>query len=327
MAELSQITRECRHAIARIALGFFGFFAAAILGQLGLILLVRAVAPAFEETALFSWGASLLPMYLLGAPLLFLAVRRLPRAEIPVRRIRIRDFLALFTVAFAVMYLSNLIGTMINLVTDLVLGTSSQAGAIELITSSSLLITVPIAVILAPILEEALFRGLLLPRLMPFGEGFAVLTTAVLFGLFHGNLAQMPYAIAVGLVLGLVAARTGKLIYTILLHVLLNFFGTVPASLLLPLTERLTALDPTAELPPEEILSLLAAVLAVLAYSAVLMAIVGLGIFFLIRRRRELVPRPATVPIPRGERLQVLVSPAVLLYVVAILFLFVLSYL
>ena len=190
MVELSPITRDCRRAIARIALGFFGFFAVTILAQLGIIARVRTLAPTLLESTLFSWAASLLPMYLLGAPILLLAVWRLPRTEIPVRRIRIRDFLVLFLIAFAVMYLSNLIGTAINWVTDLLLGTSSQAGALELITSSSLLLSVPIAVILAPILEEAIFRGLILPRLMPFGEGFAVLVSALLFGFFASVLSK-----------------------------------------------------------------------------------------------------------------------------------------
>lgn len=325
--ELSQITKDCRHAIARIALGFFGFFAATILGQLGLILLVHAVAPAIEESALFSWAASLLPMYLLGAPILWLAVRRLPQTTPEKRRLRVRDFLVLLLVAYAVMYLTNLIGTAINLMTELILGGSSQSGATELITSSSLLISIPMAVIIAPILEELIFRKLILSRLLPFGEGFAVFVSAVLFGLFHGNLAQMPYAVAVGLVFGLVVARTGRIHHSILMHACLNFLGTVPASLLLPILERFESFDPTAEIPPEEILLMLGSLLAVLAYLFVIFVLVGLGVFFLIRHRRALMPTPAAEPIPRGERLQVFVSPAVLLYAVATVALFVLSYL
>lgn len=327
MKELSPVTIRCRHTIARIALGFFAFFAAAILGQVGLVLLFEWLAPAFAESVIFTWLASLLPMYLLGAPLLYLSVRKLPRAVPTAKRLRARDFLVLLLIAYAAMYLTNLIGTAINAMTELILGGSSQSGATELISSSALWISVPVAVIIAPILEELLFRKLILSRLLPFGEGFAVLVSAVLFGLFHGNLAQMPYAIAVGLVFGLVVARTGRVRDSIFMHATLNFLGTVPASLLMPLLKRFESLDPSAEIATEELLILLGSLLLLLVYLGIVFILVGLGVFFFIRHRRTFIPRPAAEPLPRGERLSVLISPAVILYAVAILFLFVLSYL
>lgn len=61
--------------------------------------------------------------------------------------------------------------------------------------------------IIAPIAEEILFRGLLLRMLMPYGKRLAILATAFLFGMFHGNPMQSPYAFVVGLVLGYVAAE------------------------------------------------------------------------------------------------------------------------
>ena len=59
--------------------------------------------------------------------------------------------------------------------------------------------------LLAPVAEEILFRGFVQRSLRPFGRRFAVFGSAFLFGLFHGNLLQTPYAFLVGLVLGYVA--------------------------------------------------------------------------------------------------------------------------
>lgn len=59
----------------------------------------------------------------------------------------------------------------------------------------------------APIAEEILFRGLLLRSLKPYGKGFAIFSTAFLFGIFHGNLVQTPFAFLVGLILGYVAVE------------------------------------------------------------------------------------------------------------------------
>lgn len=59
--------------------------------------------------------------------------------------------------------------------------------------------------LLAPVAEEILFRGFVQRSLRPFGRRFAIFGSAFLFGVFHGNLLQTPYAFLVGLVLGYVA--------------------------------------------------------------------------------------------------------------------------
>ena len=57
----------------------------------------------------------------------------------------------------------------------------------------------------APISEEILFRGVLQESVAPFGKKIAIFGSAILFGLYHANPIQTPYAILVGLVLGYVA--------------------------------------------------------------------------------------------------------------------------
>lgn len=75
--------------------------------------------------------------------------------------------------------------------------------------------------VLAPISEEILFRGLLLRELEPYGKRFAVLASSFLFGIFHGNLVQTPYAFLAGLVLGYVAMEH-NVIWAMVLHMINN---------------------------------------------------------------------------------------------------------
>lgn len=75
--------------------------------------------------------------------------------------------------------------------------------------------------ILAPITEEILFRGLIQRSVLPFGKKFAILVSSLTFGLFHGNLIQTPYAFAVGLVLGYVAAEY-NILWAMVLHMINN---------------------------------------------------------------------------------------------------------
>ncbi len=87
----------------------------------------------------------------------------------------------------------------------------------------------------APVVEEILFRGFVLRSLRPFGKRFAILGSALLFGLFHGNLLQTPYAFLVGLVLGYVTVEY-SLFWAIVLHL---FNNLVLADLLTRLTSLL----------------------------------------------------------------------------------------
>ena len=88
------------------------------------------------------------------------------------------------------------------------------------------------ASVLAPVWEELLFRGYLLRTLRPFGKRFAILTSAVLFGLFHGNLLQTPYALLMGLLLGYVTVEH-SIAWAMALHM---FNNLVLADLLTRLT-------------------------------------------------------------------------------------------
>ena len=82
-----------------------------------------------------------------------------------------------------------------------------------------------LAGLIAPAAEELLFRRLLLRRLRPYGERFALVASALCFGLFHGNLNQFFYAFLLGLVLAELALSTGCLWQAVLLHALVNLFS------------------------------------------------------------------------------------------------------
>jgi membrane protease YdiL (CAAX protease family) len=86
-------------------------------------------------------------------------------------------------------------------------------------------------VLVAPVTEELVFRGWLLPMLQHrYGTRFALAWSSVLFGIVHGWPAAI-YATLGGLVLGLVALRTRSTLASIALHAGIN-----ATPLLLPVT-------------------------------------------------------------------------------------------
>lgn len=98
------------------------------------------------------------------------------------------------------------------------------------------------ASVLAPVAEELLFRGFVLRTLRPYGKRFAILGSAFLFGLFHGNLLQTPYAFLMGLVLGYVAAEY-SIRWAMGLHLFNNFvLADLLTRLLNPMPEMIANL-------------------------------------------------------------------------------------
>ena len=81
---------------------------------------------------------------------------------------------------------------------------------------------------LAPALvEEFALRGVVLGSLRRYGDSFAILVSAALFGLMHGNLVQIPFAFVLGLLFGWLTVVTGSMWPAILIHFLNNFFAGV----------------------------------------------------------------------------------------------------
>lgn len=84
-------------------------------------------------------------------------------------------------------------------------------------------------VILAPIVEEIIFRGVTMNLAKKAGASFAVanIIQAVMFGIYHANWVQGIYAGVLGLVLGLAAQKYGSLYPSILLHLIYNLSATL----------------------------------------------------------------------------------------------------
>lgn len=77
--------------------------------------------------------------------------------------------------------------------------------------------------VVAPIVEELIFRGLILQGFRRNYNAFiAVFMSALLFALFHLNPWQFPAALVIGLILGWIVIRTNSIILSIIGHSINN---------------------------------------------------------------------------------------------------------
>lgn len=79
-------------------------------------------------------------------------------------------------------------------------------------------------VIMAPIMEELLFRGAMQGYLLSKWKNplWAILISSFLFGVVHGNPAQIPFAFCIGIGLGWVYYKTKNLLACIFMHLVNN---------------------------------------------------------------------------------------------------------
>lgn len=86
----------------------------------------------------------------------------------------------------------------------------------------SLILNLIIFAALPALLEEMVFRGFVLQGMRGMGDPAAILFSALLFGLMHTNMLQLPFAFLLGLVMGFLVIKTGNIWVAIVIHFLNN---------------------------------------------------------------------------------------------------------
>ena len=93
----------------------------------------------------------------------------------------------------------------------------------NMLFSTGLIPEIAVIGVLVPIVEELIYRGLVFRRMRDLISFVpAMVLSAVLFALVHGNLVQGLYAFGVGLLMALVYEFSGSLFASILLHITAN---------------------------------------------------------------------------------------------------------
>lgn len=168
----------------------------------------------------------MLPVYFIAYPVLYIMLRKIPAPESTEKKMGFWKMVAAFLICYAGMYLTNMLGILTTTLIGYLKQSEVSNVMVEITGSVSLWATFPVMIIMAPLAEELIFRKALIDRVAPYGEGIAVLLSALLFSLFHGNLNQFAYTFFLGGFFGFLYVKTKRVRYTILLHMVVNFMGS-----------------------------------------------------------------------------------------------------
>lgn len=179
-------------------------------------------------------AATMIPTYALGYPIAFLIMNGAGEQRIiRKRRMKPSQFLIAFLMGYTILMAGNIIGLIVTFVIGFITGRPINNPLDMIVGESNIWITAVYTVLLAPIFEEMLFRKILCDRVIKYGQGAAVLLSGLMFGLFHGNFNQFFYAFFIGSFFAFIYVKTGNIKYTIGLHMMVNFIGSVVGGLLL----------------------------------------------------------------------------------------------
>lgn len=313
--EEKRVIKTGRRHFSRLGLSFFFGTLIIYAVQIGVAVFAQKLFPQALKNGNVSMVLGMLPMYLIGMPLMILLISRVPAKHIAPKKMSAGQMAIAALMAYCIMYCSNLVGVGINAALEVIKGSAIQNTITEVVTGTDAWVMVLFGVICAPVYEELIFRKLLIDRAVQYGEGTAILLSGLLFGLFHGNLSQFIYAAALGMFLAFLYVKTGKIRYTVILHMIVNFIGSVLGKWVLEKSGYMELLSDLSVLETNPG-AVIGGMLILLAYVFCLIGIVIAGFVLLIVFRKRFRVSKGEAVLPAGKRfLTVICNPGMLLFV------------
>ncbi len=308
--------QKARRDFSRLGFALLVFFVVAN----GLAGIAAAVLQMMGSSSpLVQWGVGyILPVYCLGVPAALLMMRRVPTVKREGEALGLGKLILFLIMCFPIMYGGNLIGTLLSAMFS---GGTAQ-NPLEAMTAESSWIQVIVLAVLAPLFEEFVFRKQLIDRISRYGEKTAIFFSGLTFGLFHANLFQFFYAFGLGVLFAYIYTRTRRLRYTVILHMCVNFLGSVVAPWIMSKAD-LDAIDALSQGAMDVDLS---GVGGFMIYAFALIGLSIAGLVLLLRHRKKFVLLPAEEELPKGTGFKVsCLNAGVILFAIACAAIFVVS--
>ena len=130
------------------------------------------------------------------------------------KKLNITDIVTYFALIYGINFFLNLISSAINI--------EGQ----KFIVQRPIYTDIIYAICIAPVLEEIVFRGVLMTYLKKYGIQTAIIVSSLFFGISHYNIYMIIPAFFIGIVLAYVSYKY-SIKYSILLHILLNIVANM----------------------------------------------------------------------------------------------------
>ena len=129
--------KKIRGYFSRIGMGLALMLVISVGLQFAASWLVRKYMPSIIETDWFIWALSLLPMYLIGLPLMLLYAKKVPAAKPEKHKMKFGHWMIALLMCFGVLYAGNYIGTFLQTLIDTLRGRETSGIVADALAMSS----------------------------------------------------------------------------------------------------------------------------------------------------------------------------------------------
>lgn len=222
-----KIKEENKKVFNRIGLAMFASMILVNVIQIIFFNIIGTINQDLLSTSWINYIALAISYYLIGFPVFYFMIKGLPEGEKREgKKLGVWEIIKLCLISYSLMCIFNFLTNIFIILVSIFKGSEVVNPLQNIIQGSSLILTFIFLGILSPIVEEMMFRGIMLNKLRRYGDKVAIITTALLFGLFHANFSQFFYATVLGLIFAYVTLKTGTIKYSIILHIFVNMLGS-----------------------------------------------------------------------------------------------------
>lgn len=292
---------EIKKNYTKIGLSLFVVVAITVglqfLVEYGLTYFYGEEAPFLYETW-FTLLLSCVPLHFIAIPVGAKMLKKVPTDKKEKTKLSLKEFLCYFVMCLPLMYGGNILG---NTLSNIISKGTAVNPLNSIVLNDDLLIKILFICILAPIFEELLFRKIIIDHTRQYGERTAIIFSAIAFGLFHMNLYQIFYAFGIGLIFAFVYSKTKNIKYTVIMHSIINFFGSIVVPLLISNInlEFWNNVDIVNEMHYEEVLTEFITFIPLLIYLAIVMIFSIIGFVMLFAKRNLFICEKTENEIPK----------------------------
>ncbi len=161
--------------------------------------------------------------------------------------------------------------------------------------------TISIAVVPA-LVEEFAVRGVILQPLRKYGDKFAIIASALIFAVMHGNLIQAPFALIAGVGIGYAVCITNSIWAGILIHFCNNLYSVIIEFLV-------------ADIADAERLNTVYMIITVVLYAV---SIIGSVAFVILKGKRKIMPSFTALPEKKKIRAFIFTVPMIIALIMMI---------
>lgn len=248
-------------------------------------------------------------VYFVQFPIYMFIMGKVEKSEISgVQKLGVLPLTGWVCTGVAATYIGNIIVTVFI---SLFGSDPAESNVIMNVLSNASVLIFIIPIFIAPIVEEIMFRKVLIDRMIKYGDVFAILISALMFSFVHLNIQQGVYAFTCGIVLAALYIKTGKIIYSMICHMVINFIGSGLGVYVTNLVMDIyPSMEEIATMTDEQMLEFITShayeyiVLVAFALFILTVSLIGIAYFIYMLVKGQFIGKNNTTELSRKELLQ-----------------------